>query len=42
MPDHRESVAVIAGGTQGLGLAIAERLIAEGCTRLVTKSYRII
>ncbi len=35
MPDHRETVAVITGGAQGLGLSIAERLIAEGCTRLV-------
>ena len=35
MPDHAETVAVISGGTQGLGLAIAERLIAEGCGRLV-------
>ena len=41
MPDHRESVAVIAGGTQGLGLAIAERLIAEGCTRLVIAGRRV-
>ena len=30
MPDHRDTVAVIAGGTQGLGLAIAARLVAEG------------
>jgi NAD(P)-dependent dehydrogenase (short-subunit alcohol dehydrogenase family) len=35
MPDHRDSVAVITGGTQGLGLAIAERLLAEGCGRMV-------
>lgn len=32
---HRDTSALIIGGTQGLGLAIAERLRAEGCTRLV-------
>ena len=32
---HRETAALVIGGTQGLGLAIAERLRAEGCTRLV-------
>ena len=35
MPDHSETVAVITGGSQGLGLAIAERLIADGCGRIV-------
>lgn len=40
MPDHRKTVAVIAGGTQGLGLAIAERLIAGGCTRMVIAGRR--
>lgn len=35
MPDHRETVAVITGGHQGLGLAIAEALIADGCRRMV-------
>lgn len=40
MPDHRDTVAVIAGGTQGLGLAIAARLVAEGCTRLVIAGRR--
>lgn len=35
MRDHSDTVAVITGGAQGLGLAIAERLVAEGCTRLV-------
>lgn len=35
MPDHSHTTAVITGGGQGLGLAIAERLIAEGCMRLV-------
>jgi NAD(P)-dependent dehydrogenase (short-subunit alcohol dehydrogenase family) len=41
MPDHRETVAVIAGGTQGLGQAIAERLVAEGCTRLAIAGRRL-
>jgi NAD(P)-dependent dehydrogenase (short-subunit alcohol dehydrogenase family) len=41
MPDHRETTAVIAGGTQGLGLAVAERLIAEGCTRLAIAGRRV-
>jgi NAD(P)-dependent dehydrogenase (short-subunit alcohol dehydrogenase family) len=34
MPDHRTSAVLITGGTQGLGLAIAQALIADGCTRL--------
>ena len=29
MPDHSRTVAVITGGAQGLGLAIAERLVVE-------------
>ncbi len=32
---HRDTRALIVGGTQGLGLAIARRLAAGGCTRLV-------
>ena len=32
---HRDTSALVLGGTQGLGLAIAERLRAEGCTRLI-------
>ncbi len=35
MTRHVDTVAVITGGTQGLGRAVAERLIAEGCTRVV-------
>ena len=35
MPDHKATIAVITGGTQGLGLAIAERLLADGCRALV-------
>jgi NAD(P)-dependent dehydrogenase (short-subunit alcohol dehydrogenase family) len=43
MPDrvHTDTVAVITGGAQGLGRAIAERLIAEGCTRLVIASRQV-
>ncbi|MBB5223262.1 NAD(P)-dependent dehydrogenase (short-subunit alcohol dehydrogenase family) [Amaricoccus macauensis] len=32
---HVETRAIITGGAQGLGLAIALRLVAEGCPRLV-------
>ncbi|MEZ5913833.1 MAG: SDR family oxidoreductase [Paracoccaceae bacterium] len=32
---HTGTAALIIGGTQGLGLAIAERLMAEGCRNLV-------
>jgi NAD(P)-dependent dehydrogenase (short-subunit alcohol dehydrogenase family) len=35
MADHRQTHALIIGGTQGLGRAIAERLVAEGCRHLV-------
>lgn len=34
MPDHSKTIALITGGAQGLGLAVAERLVAEGCTQL--------
>ncbi len=40
-PVHAGTVAVITGGAQGLGRAIAERLIAEGCTRLVIASRQV-
>jgi NAD(P)-dependent dehydrogenase (short-subunit alcohol dehydrogenase family) len=32
---HTDTRALILGGTQGLGLAIAEALVAQGCTRMV-------
>ena len=35
MPPHQPTTSLIFGGTQGLGLAIAERLRDEGCTRQV-------
>jgi len=38
MGAHDETGALITGGSQGLGLAIAQQLIAEGCKRLVIAS----
>ncbi|WP_439562833.1 SDR family oxidoreductase [Roseinatronobacter sp.] len=35
MTEHETTHALILGGTQGLGLAIAHKLKAEGCTKLV-------
>lgn len=32
---HAATCALITGGTQGLGFAIARELVAQGCTRLV-------
>jgi NAD(P)-dependent dehydrogenase (short-subunit alcohol dehydrogenase family) len=32
---HNDTCALILGGTQGLGLAIAQTLVAEGCRNLV-------
>lgn len=36
--NHVDTCALVTGGTQGLGLAIAEELIAEGCTKIVISS----
>ena len=35
---HQDTGALITGGSQGLGLAIAKRLVEEGCTRVVITS----
>ena len=32
---HAGTRAIVTGGAQGLGFAVAQRLVAEGCTRLV-------
>ncbi len=43
MPDarpHAATVAVVTGGAQGLGRAVAERLIADGCGRIVIAGRR--
>ncbi len=32
---HAETCALVTGGAQGLGLAVAQELIVQGCTRLV-------
>lgn len=32
---HRDTIALVTGGAQGVGLAIATRLADEGCTRLL-------
>jgi NAD(P)-dependent dehydrogenase (short-subunit alcohol dehydrogenase family) len=42
MQDHAGTVAVVTGGTQGLGLAIAERLIAEGCGKLILSGRAVM
>jgi len=34
MVDHHSTSAFISGGTQGLGMAVAETLIRQGCRRL--------
>ncbi len=42
MPEapHTDTTAVVTGGTQGLGRAVAERLIADGCRRLIIAGRR--
>ena len=34
MIDHSTISAFISGGTQGLGMAVAEKMINQGCRRL--------
>ena len=41
MGAHDDTGALITGGSQGLGLAIARQLIAEGCRRVVITSRDI-
>ena len=41
MVDHSRTTAVISGGTQGLGLAIAQALIADGCQKVVLSGRRV-
>jgi NAD(P)-dependent dehydrogenase (short-subunit alcohol dehydrogenase family) len=33
--DHSQTTALITGGTQGLGLAVAHELVAAGCRQLI-------
>ena len=40
LPRHRDTRAVITGGTQGLGLAVARRLAREGAPGLVISGRR--
>ncbi len=42
MGAHEETFALVTAGSQGLGLAIAHRLIAEGCRNLVITSRSIM
>lgn len=35
MPEHSATTALITGGTQGLGLAIAEQLLRDGCRHIL-------
>lgn len=42
MHDHSQTVAVITGGTQGLGFAIAQRLIAEGCGKIILSGRAVV
>ncbi|CAI3959659.1 NAD(P)-dependent dehydrogenase [Commensalibacter communis] len=32
---HKNTIALITGGAQGVGFAIARQLIAEGCTKIM-------
>lgn len=41
MPDHSQTITIVTGGAQGLGLAIAETLIADGCRKLVISGRNV-
>lgn len=41
MPDHTNTVAVITGGAQGLGLAIAQALLADGCGKIILSGRNV-
>ena len=38
---HNNTGALITGGSQGLGLAIAKRLVEEGCARIDITSRNV-
>lgn len=42
MGAHDDTLALVTGGSQGLGLAIAHRLIDEGCRKLVITSRSVL
>lgn len=41
MPDHKDTVAIITGGAQGLGLAIAQALLADGCRQIILSGRNV-
>lgn len=41
MPDHSQTIAIVTGGAQGLGLAIAQALLADGCRQLVISGRNV-
>lgn len=41
MADHKDTVAVITGGAQGLGLAIAQALLADGCGKIILSGRNV-
>ncbi|MBR70585.1 MAG: short-chain dehydrogenase, partial [SAR116 cluster bacterium] len=39
MVDNSGTSALISGGTQGLGMSVAECLIKQGCTKLTITGH---
>jgi len=39
---HKDTIAIVTGGAQGVGLAIATRLVDEGCTKLVLTGRSVV